>query len=169
MDLLIINDISSNSKNTLSFSSSQFSSSSSDKKIMKILSNIKNKIKDSNLFHLSQSKINEIEEIIILKIINLILWIKKNRKNFIREKTILNSNSSLQNNKEKNPTNITKTTSINSRSINSNNNNISSFRMSISNLKNSNLSINFKDNCNILTTLNLKNAIANVELNNSEK
>jgi hypothetical protein len=41
--------------------------------------------------------------------------------------------------------------------------------MSISNLKNSNLSINSKDNCNILTTLNLKNAIANVELNNSEK
>lgn len=88
MDLLIINDINSNSKNTLSFSSSQFSSSSSDKKIMKILSNIKNKIKDSNLFHLSQSKINEIEEIIILKIINLILWIKKNRKNFILEKRL---------------------------------------------------------------------------------
>ena len=41
--------------------------------------------------------------------------------------------------------------------------------MSISNLKNSNLSINSKDNYNILTTLNLKNAIANVELNNSEK
>ena len=94
---------------------------------------------------------------------------KEPKKFYLREKTILNSNSSLQNNKEKNPTNITKTTSINSRSINSNNNNISSFRMSISNLKNSNLSINSKDNCNILTTLNLKNAIANVELNNSEK
>ena len=94
---------------------------------------------------------------------------KEPKKFYLREKTILNSNNSLQNNKEKNTTNITKTTSINSRSINSNNNNISSFRMSISNLKNSNLSINSKDNCNILTTLNLKNAIANIELNNSEK
>lgn len=94
---------------------------------------------------------------------------KEPKKFYLREKTILNSNNSLQNNKEKNTTNITKITSINSRSINSNNNKISSIRMSISNLKNSNLSINSKDNCNILTTLNLKNAIANVELNNSEK
>ena len=37
--------------------------------------------------------------------------------------------------------------------------------MSISNLKNSNLSINSKDNCNILSALNLKNAITNPELN----
>ena len=56
MDLLIVNDISSNSKNILSFSSSQFSSSSSDKKIMKILSNKNNKIKDSNFYFIYHSQ-----------------------------------------------------------------------------------------------------------------
>ncbi len=94
---------------------------------------------------------------------------KEPKKFYLREKNILNSNNSLQNNKEKNTTNITKITSINSRSINSNNNNISSFRMSISNVKNSNLSINSKDNYKRLTTLKWKNAITNPELNNLEK
>ncbi len=160
-----IKNFSSNSKKTLSFSSS------SDKKNKKILSkdkNNNNKIKESSTFiYLSSSKISEVEEIIIKDYKSKSLN-KKEIKNFnMTENNNLNSNNSSLKNKEKNINNITKTTSVNSSS---NNNNISSFRMSASNFKNSNLSLNLnskENNYNVLNTFNLKNAIANAELDNS--
>ncbi len=154
---------SSNSKNTLSFSSSPFSYSSSDNKNLKSISKEKKgKNEPLSFFNLSNPKINEIEEI-------------KNyqTKSFNKKQTkkLIKYDNNYKKNEENKLSDKTKTTSINSGSNNISDN-ISSFRMSKTSFKNSNLSLpnSSRNNKKIVNdNINLKNAIANTELNDTKK
>ena len=155
---------SSNSKNTLSFSSSPFSYSSSDNKNINSISNIKKgKNEPLSIFYLSNPKINEIDEIKNYKSKSL------NKKQ--TKKLINDDNNNYKKNEKNKLSDKTKTTSINSGSNNISDN-ISSFRMSKSSFKTSNLSLpnSSRNNTKIVNdNINLKNAIANIELNDSKK
>ena len=154
---------SSNSKNTLSFSSSPFSYSSSDNKNLKSISKEKKgKNEPLSFFNLSNPKINEIDEI-------------KNyqSKSFNKKQTkkLIQYDNNYKKNEENKLSDKTKTTSINSGSNNISDN-ISSFRMSKTSFKNSNLSLpnSSRNNKKIVNdNINLKNAIANTELNDTKK
>ena len=154
---------SSNSKNTLTFSSSPFSYSSSDNKNIKEITNEKKgKNEPLSIFYLSNSKINEIDEIKNYKSKTLN---KKHTRKFI------NYDNNYKKNDKNKSNDKTKTTSINSGSNNISDN-ISSFRISKSSFKTSNISLGTspRNNTKIINdNLNLKNAIANTELNDIKK